>query len=239
MATAKQATKHQFLNPGITAVGLLAMAFLAVAFYLVPASTSAASTFLIRGDVVRYDKGNGTVDVYFRHTNSAAEHFAGEIHEINVNNSKFYKYDSKQKKVASTFGSTLDNSGYEVVVRGTVDGSNAFKANWLVRNDNTVRIRGNVRGHDTTNNYLEIELDTTQYQATKKPYKATTFTKGKTVRVYYADNSKFRSRDNNTMQEDEITNDDEKVTLENVQVRFGSRFVGDVKTSIRDGKWTF
>ncbi len=239
MAKAKKPAFERPANPTMIALGLAAVAFLAVGFYFGPASTTAAGTFLVRGDVLRYDKGNGTVDVYFRHTNSAAEHFAGEVHEINVSNAKFYKYDSKQRKVVSTFGSTLDNAGYEVVVRGTFGSSNAFKANWLVRNDNTVRLRGKVQGQDTVNNFLTVELDTVQYQATKKVYKAKNFLKSKDIRVYYADNSKFRSRDNNTMQEDEMTNDNEKVTIDNVDVRYGSRFVAENKSTIRDGKWTF
>jgi len=122
-------------------------------------SADAATAFLIRGDVVKYDKSNGNVHVYFRHVNSAAEHFAGEIHEINTNGAAFYKYDSKQRKVRSTFGTTIDNNGIEVVVRGTFDDSNSFRAQWVVRNDTNVKLRGYVRGQSTANNYLDVELD--------------------------------------------------------------------------------
>ncbi len=221
-----------------TFAGIAAVTVLFIGSYLVTATSEAATSFLIRGDVIKYDKTNGTVHVYFRHVNSAAEHFAGEVHEINLNAAKFYTYNSKQVKVPATFGTTLDNSGYEVVVKGTVDDSNAFKANWLVRNDNNVRLRGYVRSHSTSNNYITVELDAVQYQATNKAYKGNVF-KDKTVRVYYGNNTKFVSRDGNAMNEDEITNNDEKVTIDNVKVRFGSRFVGDAKSTITDGKWKF
>ncbi len=225
-------------NIFLVGAGLIAVAL--VAFVVGTTPSTEAATFLIRGDVTRYDKTNGTVHVYIRHTNSAAEHFAGEVHEINVKNADFYKYDSKQRKVRSTFGTTLDNSGYEVVLRGSVDDSNSFKANWLVRNDSTVKLRGYVRGHDVANNYLTVELDTVQFQKTGKAYRATTFPATTSIRVYYdQDSTKFRSRDNNAMNEDEISNNDEKVTIDNIEVKYGSRFEADVKSTIRDGKWTF
>lgn len=238
MTTATTAVFARRSGLTVLLAGMVALGTLAFSFYFLALPSQAATAFAIRGDVVKYDKTSGTVHVYFRHVNSAAEHFAGEVHEINVKNAKFYKYDAKQRKVAATFGTTLDNSGYEVAVSGTVDGSNAFKANWLVRNDHNARLRGYVRGHNTQSNYLTVEVDTAQYQATSKAYRGTSY-KDKTVRVYYADNTKFVSRDGKTMNEDEISNNDEKVTIENVQVRFGSRFEADVKSTITDGKWKF
>lgn len=219
-------------------VGIVAVALAAGLIAATPSAEAAA--FLIRGDVTKFDKANGTLHVYIRHANSAAEHFAGEVREINAKNAAFYKYDSKQKKVRSTFGGVIDNAGYEVVLKGTVNDSNTFTADWVVRNDNTVKLRGHVRGHSISNNYLDVELDKVLYQSTGKAYRATTFPAATRVRVYYnQDSTKFRSRDNNAMNEDEISNDDELVTIDNVQVRFGSRFEADVKSTIRDGKWLF
>ena len=216
------------------------VALVAVAVALTAASPTEAGTFLIRGDVVKLDKPNGTVHVYIRHTNATAGKYAGQVREINAKNAKFYKYDAKQRKVRATYGSTLDNLGYEVVIRGSVNSSDSFTANWVVRNDNRVRLRGLVRGHDKANNYLDIELDTVQYQATHKTYKIKTFPKGERVRIYYNDERiTFVSRDGNTMQEDEVTNNDEKVTVENLDVRYGSRFVTDHTSIITDGKWKF
>jgi len=228
--------KRLSINSNYLYGGILGVAL--VTLLLMANMSSAATTFLIRGDVVKYDKANGTAHVYFRHTNSAAEHFAGEIHEINVKNSQFYRYDSKQIKIRSTFGDTLNDSGIEVVVRGTVDDSNAFKATWLVRNDHTVKLRGHVRGQSVSNNYLIVELDKILYEATGKEYR--TFSKGDTVRVYYDDDStKFRSRDNNAMNEDEVSNNDEQVTITTAEVKYGSRIEADAATTIRDGRWTF
>lgn len=239
MTTARTAALSRPSGLTVLLAGAVAAA-LAIGALVMAWPSQAAGTFLVRGDVIKYDKTNGTAHVYFRHVNSAAEHYAGEVHEINLKNAKFYKYDSKQRKVASTFGSTLDNTGYEVVVRGTFDDSDQFKASWLVRNDNAVRVRGYVRGQSVTNNYLEVELDTVQYQATKKGYKTKQFVKGDTVRVYYdEDSTKFISRDGNRMNEDEISNNDEKITLEGIDVRFGGRFVADVNSTITDGKWKF
>lgn len=199
-----------------------------------------ATAFVIRGDVTKFDKANSNFHVYFRHTNSAAEKFAGEVHEINASPAKFYKYDSKQKKIASTFGSTIDDDGIEVVVEGTFDDSNVFKATKVTRNDNTVKLRGTVRGQSVSNNYLDVEIDKVLYQATGKDYKSTIFKKGERILVYYdEDSTKFKSRDGKAMNEDEISNNDEKVTIESAQVKYGSRFEANASTTITDGKWLF
>lgn len=219
---------------------LAGTAGVALIWAVATANSEAAGTFLIRGDVMQFDKANGNFQIYIRHANSVADSFRGERHEINANSATFYKYDSKQQKVRSTFGGTIDNTGYEVVVKGTVDDSNKFKATWVVRNDNTVKIRGTVRGQSISNNYLTVELDQVLFQATGKAYKPTIFTKGERVRVHYdEDSTKFKSRDGVNMNEDEFSNNDEKVTLDNVQIKFGSRFEANVDSTITDGKWLF
>lgn len=239
MTTARTAALSRHSGLTVLLAGAVAVA-LAIGALMMAFPSQAAGTFLVRGDVVKFDKTNATAHVYFRHVNSAANNYAGEVHEINLKNAKFYKYDSKQRKIASTFGSTLDNTGYEVVVRGTFDDSNQFKGSWLVRNDNTVRVRGYVRGQNVANNYLEVELDTVQYQATHKSYKTKQFMKGDRVRVYYdEDSTKFISRGGSRMEEDQMANNDEKVTLEGIDVRNGGRFVADINSTITDDKWKF
>lgn len=233
MANTKTKIHQGYLYGGILAVAL-------VALLVVANMSTAASTFLIRGDVIKFDKANGTVHVYIRHTNSAAEKYGGEIREINAKTADFYKYDSKQNKVKSTFGSTIDDSGYEIVIRGTVDESDHFKAAWVVRNDHTVKLRGYLRGQSTSGNYLDIEIDKLVYEATGKAYKSTIFKAGDTVRVRYDDDStKFVSRDGNAMNEDEFLNSDEKITVQNMEVKYGSRFEADAVATITDGKWLF
>lgn len=222
----------------VIAAGALSLAAIGVLIKTTP-STEAA-TFLIRGDVTKFDKANGNFHLYIRHTNSAAEKYAGETHEIKAQNATFYTYDKNQKKVRSTFGTTIDNNNIEVVVRGTVDDSNQFKATWVVRNDNEVKMRGHVRGHDTSNNYLTVEIDKVLFQKTGKTYKSAVFEKGKSVRVYYdRERTKFKSRDGNTMNPDEISNNDEKITFDKLQVKKGSRLEGDINATITDGKWLF
>lgn len=207
---------------------------------LVAVHTSKADdryTFLVRGDVMNVDKANKNIKVYLRHVNSAAEHQAGETLEINVGSATFYKYDSKQRKVRTTFG-TLGN-GDEVVLRGR-GGGGTFDADWVVENDNLVKILGKVDSQDITNNFLKIELESITYQSTGKAYKTKSFAKSDIVRVYYdEDSAKFTSRDGKAMNEDEISNNNEKITLKNIKVKYGSRFEADAATPVSeiiDGK---
>ena len=83
MTTASQAVLLRRSGLTVLLAGVVALVALAVSSYFLALPSEAAGTFLIRGDVVKFDKTNGTVHVYFRHVNSAAEHFAGEVHEIN------------------------------------------------------------------------------------------------------------------------------------------------------------
>lgn len=201
-------------------------------------SRAANKAFVFRGDVTKFDKANGNVHMFVRV--STLEEYAGGTYEINAKNAVFYKYDAKQKKVRSTFGSTINNDGYEIVVKGTVDDSEAFKANTVVRNDTTVKLRGTLRGVNTANNYLDVEIDKIVFQSTGKAYRAGTFMLGNRVRVHYdADSTKFLSRDGNVMNEDEFSDNDEKITITNAEVKFGSRIVADGKSTIQDGKWLF
>lgn len=133
----------------------------------------------------------------------------------------------------------MDNTGYEVVVKGKFDASDVFKATQVTRNDNLVKLRGYVRGQSVANNTLDVEIDSMVYQATGKTYRSDTFKAGNKVLIYYGESTKFLSREGNAMNEDEISNKDEKVTVEKAQVRFGSRVETDINSTIRDGKWLF
>jgi cytochrome c-type biogenesis protein CcmE len=231
--------KHHHAAVAIGAVVLLALGSL-YAWYVSPESNAANTAFEIRGDVTKLDKGNGVFSMTIRHGGSTAEHYVGSTREINAGKAVFYKYDSKQKKVRTTFGGAIDNTGYEVVVKGTVDDSEVFKANSVTRNDNLVKLRGYVRGQSVSNNTLDIEIDSMVFQATGKAYRSKTFKKGGNVLVHYdEDSTKFKSRDGNAMDEDQVSNNDEKVTIDNIQVRYGSRLEADVKSTIQDGKWLF
>lgn len=194
-------------------------------------------TFVFRGDVMRLDTGNKNVYVYVRHANSAGEHDAGRTLEINTRSAKFYKYDSKQRKVSTTLGSLA--LGDEVVIRGT-GGGGTYDASWVVKNDTLVKILGKVDTHDVANNFLKIELDSVSYTSTGKAFKPATFQKSNIVRVYYDEDSvKFISRDGNAMNEDEIANNGEPITLKNIKVKYGSRFEADAASpvsEITDGK---
>lgn len=234
-----QPVKHHHAAVAIGGIVLLALIGL-YAWYVSPESSAANTAFVIRGDITKLDKGNGVFSMYIRHGGSTAEHYVGSTREINAGKAVFYKYDSKQKRIRTTFGGAIDNTGYEVVVKGTVDDSEVFKANSVVRNDNLVKLRGYVRGQSVANNTLDIEIDSIVFQATGKTYRSKTFKKGENVTVNYdEDSTKFKSRDGNDMKEDQISNKDEKITLDNIQVRSGSRLEADVKSTIRDGKWLF
>jgi hypothetical protein len=157
--------------------------------------------------------------------------------EINVSKAIFYKYDSKQRKVRGTFGGLAQ--GDEVVISGR-GGDGSFDAAWVVENDNLVKVLGTVDSHDVTNNFIKVTLDSVTFQSTGKAYKPKTFVKGDVIRVYYDEDSvKFLSREGKAMNEDEITDDGEKITIKNAKVKYGSRFEADAATpvsEIRDGK---
>ena len=221
-----------YLAGGIAAVALVGVLFAGQQSY-----ADSRYTFIIKGDVMRLDTANKNVYIYFRQVNSAAEHDEGQIFEVNTRSAKFYKYDAKQKKVRTSLGSLA--IGDEVVVRGT-GGSGTYDAMTVTKNDHLVKIRGTVDGQSISNNYLSVELDSIVYESTGKPYKPKSFEKSNIVRVYYDEDSvKFTSRDGNAMNEDEISNNNEKVTLRNVKVRYGSRFEADASqpvSEIIDGK---
>ena len=219
------------------AAGIAVVALAGVLFVNQQSYADSRYTFVVKGDVMRLDTANKNLYVYLRQVNSAAEHDEGQTLEINTRSAKFYKYDGKQKKVRASLGSI--SVGDEVVVRGT-GGSGTYDAMTVTKNDNLVKIRGTVDGQSITDNYLSVELDSVVYESTGKPYKPNSFTKSNIVRVYYDDDSiKFTSRDGNAMNEDEISNDNEKVTLRNIKVRYGSRFEADASqpvSQIIDGK---
>lgn len=225
---------HHHAIVAIGAALLIAMVALNAGF-----SSAASTAFVIRGDVMQIDRANKNIKVYIRQTDSAAEQYLGSTREINVGQAVFYKYDAKQNKVRTTFGGAMDNTGYEVAVKGKFDASDVFKATEVTRNDNLVKLRGYVRGQSTANNTLDIEIDSMVYQATGKTYRPNTFKTGGRVLVYYGESTKFYSREGNAMNEDEILNKDEKITIEKAQVRFGSRVETDVNSTIRDGRWLF
>jgi hypothetical protein len=138
----------------------------------------------------------------------------------------------KRQKVRTTMG-TL-SKGDEVVIRGTAGGG-TYDASWVVENDNLVKILGTVESHDATNNFLQVDLSSLVYESTGKPYKANTFAKSDVIRVYYdEDSAKFTSRDGNAMNSDEISNNNEKVTLRNIKVKYGSRFEADASSPVSE-----
>lgn len=225
---------HHHVIVAIGAALLIAMVALNAGF-----SSAASTNFVIRGDVMQIDRANKNIKVYLRQTDSAAEQYLGSTREMSVDKAVFYKYDAKQKKVRTTFGGAMNNTGYEVVVKGSFDASDVFKATQVTRNDNVVKLRGYVRGQNTANNTLDVEIDSLVYQSTGKDYRSATFKKGGKVLIHYSESTKFLSREGNDMKEDEISNKDEKATIEKAQVRYGSRVETDINSTIRDGKWLF
>ncbi|MEX1997617.1 MAG: hypothetical protein WEA04_03000 [Candidatus Andersenbacteria bacterium] len=217
--------------------GMVAVLLLGLIFAARQSSAADRYTFLMRGDVMKLDAANKNIHVYIRHVNSAAEHDAGQTIEIDVRSATFYNYDSKQRKVRTTLGSLA--VGDEVVIRGT-GGSGIYNADWVVENDNLVKVLGTVDTQDVSNNFLKVEIESVTFQSTGKAYKANIFKKGAVVRVYYDEDSvKFISRDGNAMRADEIANNGEKITLKNIKVKYGSRFEADAAapvSEITDGK---
>lgn len=188
--------------------------------------------FLIRGDVMEIDTANKNVKIYFRHVNSAAEHDQGQTIEVNVRRATFYKYNMARQKIRTTLGTLA--LGDEVVVKGLA-GAGTYDASWVVENDNLVKILGTVESHNPANNYLQVDLSSIVYESTGKAYKASSYTKGDVVRIYYdEDSAKFTSRDGVAMNSDEISNNNEKVTLRNIKVKYGSRLEADASTPVSE-----
>jgi hypothetical protein len=230
-------------------LGGLGVLFLGMIAFANHSSAADEYTFLVRGDVMQVDGSQKTIKVYSRWTNSAAENdMGGQTVEINVKSAAFYKYDDKQRKVRTTLGSI--DRGDEVVVRGAKKAGGNYNASWVVRNDNLVDIKGTVDshtigGHRETNDYgiLKVNLESMVFSSTGKAYKASAYPKSTVIRVFYdKDSVKFKSREGKDMNADEMKNSNEKVTLENVRVKYGSRFEGTGQTPVMvvtDDKWLF
>ena len=222
------------------ALAVVALAAVGVLGHLWQSAEAADEyTFLIRGDVVAINTGEKTITVNSRHTSSAGENdLGGQSVEIQVKGAAFYKYDNKLNKVRTTLGSF--DVGQEVVVKGAKKSEGHYNASWVVRNYHMVNIRGAVDSHDVANNFLKINLDKVVRVADKKAYRPSTFTTSDIITVYYdEDSTKFLSRDGNSMNEDEISNDGEQITVENAEVRYGSRFIAGPDAKITDGKYKF
>lgn len=196
-------------------------------------------SFLIRGDIVNVNSAEKTIKVNARLTSSAGENdLAGQTVEIQIKNALFYKYDNKLMKVRTTLGS-LD-VGQEVVVRGAKKTSGNYNASLIVKNYNTVKLRGTLQGQNVANATLEIDIDKLVRSADGKDYRPKSFAKGERVTVYYdADSTKFISRDGKSMNPDEVANNNEKITIEGIEVRYGSRFVAGPDAKVTDGRFKF
>lgn len=196
-------------------------------------------TFLIRGDVVQVDTAEKTMKINSRHTSSAGENdLGGQTIEFQVKSALFYKYDKKMKKVRTTLGAF--DVGQEVVVKGAKKSGGNYNASIVIRNNNTVNLRGTLQGHDVANAILEIDIDKLIRVADSKDYRTKSFPKGDRVKVYYdKDSTKFISRDGKNMNPDEVANNNEKITVEGIDVRYGSRFVAGPDTKVTDGRFKF
>lgn len=225
------------MKAALSAVAVIAFGWLALAWQQAQASDE--FTFLIRGDVVEIDASQKTMKINSRHTSSAGENdFAGQTVEIQVGKTVFYKYNNKLVKVRTTLGSF--DVGQEVVIKGAKKSGGNYNASWVVKNYHTVNLRGTLQGHDVANAVLEIDVDKLVRVADGKDYRVKTFPKGDRVKVYYdKDSTKFISRDGNAMNPDEVANDNEKITVEGIDVRFGSRFVAGPDAKVTDGRFKF
>jgi hypothetical protein len=223
----------------VTAVAIAATLFIGFAWHQALAADE--YKFLVRGDVVEIDKANKTSTVNSRHVGLGAageNDLAGKSVEMNINQAIYYKYDSKLNKVRTTLGSL--NVGDEVVVSGAKKSGGNYTVGWIVRNDHKVNLRGIVQGHDVSNGILEIDIDKLVRVATGKAYQPKIFVAGQRVKVYYdKDSTKFFSRAGKEMEPDQIANNNEKITVEGIDVRFGSRFVAGPEAKVTDDKYKF
>lgn len=195
--------------------------------------------FLIRGDIVGIDTAEKSIKINARHTSSAGENdLGGHTIEYKVKNAIFFKYNDKFKKVRTTLGAF--DVGQEVVVKGAKKSGGNYNASVVTRNDNTVNLRGTLQGHDVANGILEIDIDKLVRKSDGGNYRTKSFPKGDRVKVYYdKDSTKFISRDGKEMNPDEVANNNEKITVERIDVRYGSRFVAGPDAKVTDGRFKF
>lgn len=222
------------------ALGVVAVAAVgALGHFWQSADAADEYTFLIRGDVVEVDSAQKTMKVNSRITSSAGENdFAGQTVEIQVGKAAFFKYDNKLRKVRATLGSF--DVGQEVVIKGAKKSGGNYNASWVVKNYHNVKLRGTLQGHNVDNGTLEIDIDKLVRTADGKAYRTATFPKGDRVTVYYdKDSTKFISRGGTSMNPDEVANNNEQITVEGLEVRYGSRFVAGPDAKVTDGRFKF
>jgi len=221
----------------VVAVALVATAFIGFAWHQALAADE--YKFLVRGDIIDIDTARKTVTVNSRHTSSAGENdLKGQDVEMNINQAIFYKYDNKLNKVRATMGAFAP--GDEVVISGVKKSEGNYTAAWMVRNDHKVNLRGILQGHDVEEGILEIDIDKLVRPGNGQPYQPKSFVKGQRVKVHYdKDSTKFVSRAGAHMEPDQVANNNEKITVEGIVVRFGSRFVAGPEAKVTDDKFTF
>ena len=223
----------------VTGVALVAAVFIGFAWHQALAADQ--YKFLVRGDITEIDAPHKTITVTSRHIGlgKAGENdLAGEAVEMNINQAIFYKYDKNLAKVRTTLGAL--SVGDEVVVSGAKKSGGNYTVAWVVRNDNKVNLRGILQGHDVAEGILEIDINKLVRVANGQAYQPKSFVAGQRIKVHYdKDSTKFISRDGRAMNPDEVANDNEQITVQGLDVRFGSRFVAGPESTVTDGRWKF
>lgn len=202
-------------------------------------ATKDAYSFIVRGDVIQVDRKGNTITVYSRHTSAdATSDLSGQTVEFTMTGAKVYKYNDKMQKIRTTAGSL--NVGDEVVMRGNKRKAEHFNVSTITKNYHVVHLRGVIQGHDVSNARLEVDIDKMVRKADKASYRTGVFKKGERVNVYYdKDSTKFVNINGNEINPDEVANKNEKVTVEGLEVRYGSRLVAGPEAKVTDGKYTF
>lgn len=229
------------MNKGILVGGLTLIVILLTAIGTLSSRTTDAGidyVFWARGDVMQIDKANNTIKVYSRHNSDTGEHdLAGQTVEFNIKDARFYKYDNTLRKVRVTLGSL--NEGDEVVLNGAKKNGSTYTVSKVTKNYHTVKLRGTVEGHDKANRILTIQINSILRTADKKAYRTSEFAVGTDLKVYYGSGTKILNISGTEINADEIANNREKITIDNIQVKYGSRFEAGPDAKITDGKYTF
>jgi hypothetical protein len=160
--------------------------------------------FTIRGQVQAVDRANKTITISSTYTSDKAkDDLAGNAIEFNVNGAKFYKYDKNLKKVRTTLGNVPVQA--EVVAKGSKRGTDRYNISELTVNPSSFSLIGKVKKQDSNNKILTVEVSSSDY-------KEATY-KGKDVKVYYGDNTKFKNRQLQDINSDEIAANEEKAKI--------------------------
>ncbi len=190
---------HKKLLVGVSVIGA-ALIFISGGLALAASDTY---KFTVRGNVTAVDRTAKTLTVYTTHASGkASDDLAGNTIEFNTVGARIFKTVSGKKARVTLGGVPVGN---EVVMTGAKRSNGQFNVSEITVNNNAFNVVGTLRGHNTTDKILTVDISYTDY-------KSSTFL-DKRVLFSYGSNTKFYNYKNAEINADEVTNNDEKIKI--------------------------